>query len=148
MSGCPFRSVATRAQASWPRSPTAHLDDARPLRGHDRGSCRRLGVEVALPKIDADPIPRTGLGAPQFACVEFNRVTRLPCRPLSMGVGIGKPERTAETSDHAALAARIAGEAGVSLRIEVARHDRVARCKTRRLVRRRFAPSGRWGGKG
>src|SRR5687768_2136052 len=97
-------------------------------------------LKVALPQIDVDDLTRLGGLAPQLGGVEAHAVERLGARPAPVRAGVRQRVVAVESVDDAALAARVAGQAGVAPRVDVAGHDRVASREARRralLARRR-----------
>src|SRR5882724_2553775 len=79
------------------------------------------GLQIALPEIDIDALPRLGGVAPQLAGFEADAIERLGAAATTVGVRVGEDVHAMKGMDPPATSLRMAG------RLPVARDHGVAR---------------------
>src|SRR5689334_9906632 len=77
------------------------------------------GLKIGLPCFDRDLECRIGALAPQFAAVEQHGIKPLRILALADRYAVGEDVATAHAFDHPDMAARVARQAGVCLRMNV-----------------------------
>src|SRR3954462_3699107 len=107
------RARAARRRARTPAPPTA--------RGSSRGR-----LEIGLERVDRDSDGRVGVRAPQLRAGEADRVEPLRVLTGAAGVRVREDLAAVERHDRAGAPARVAGQARVGRRVEVARADAIA----------------------
>src|SRR5260370_24525106 len=86
---------------------------------------------MIVPQIDVDGIARRGLLTPEFARGETHGVEMLGLLALEMGVGVGKDKDAMIALDRADRAARVAPQARVPGRIDIAAADMLPHLEAR-----------------
>src|SRR6266478_61666 len=85
------------------------------------------GLQIALPEIDIDALPRLGGVAPQLAGFEADAIERIGAAATTVGVRVGEDVHAMKGMDPPAMSLRIAGQPRVAGRLPVARDHGVAR---------------------
>src|SRR5690242_12949019 len=100
----------------WTREPNAPRARSWPPPHRSRGA---LAFEVGLPEIEIDRVALGGACAPELASLEANVVEVLRLIAESVRSRVGEYEPTVMPLHHAALAARVARQAGMARRVHV-----------------------------
>src|SRR4029077_3120007 len=89
------------------------------------------GLKIVVPQRDHDGVLGFCLFAPQFACRETNRVNVLRLLAQALGIGVGEHEHAVVALDDAELSARVAREARMHRRVDVAGADALTNLERR-----------------
>src|ERR1700722_19951473 len=110
------------------------LARCRGSRSHLASVRFEVEIEIIFPQIDIDALARRVVLAPELAPVEFHRVAMLRLGAAAVRMCIGKDEYAPIAMDSSVMAARIAGQPGMALRIEVAGNHAVAGLEARAIT--------------